>query len=244
MPSKEKDTNRFAFVIPVYNHEQDVVEVIQKSLAYQIPIFVVDDGSTDRTPKLLKEIPGIVILNHKQNQGKGAAIISGFQAAEKAADWAITVDADGQHDPDEAGKLMGAVEDSDRSIVIGRRKGMSHENVPWTSRFGRGFSNFWVSVSGGPRVSDSQSGFRMYPLPECLNLQVKARRFQFEVEILVKAGWKNLPIKEVAVSANYYPGKKRISHFRPIVDFLRNSVTFSRLIFQRFTVPPSIRRRW
>jgi glycosyltransferase involved in cell wall biosynthesis len=244
MPSKEKITNRFAFVIPVYNHEQDVAEVVQNTLAYQVPIFVVNDGSTDGTRQSLGQLSGISILNHRSNQGKGAALISGFKEAQKVADWAITIDADGQHDPRDAKKLMAAVEDGRRAIVIGKRIGMSNQHVPWTSRFGRGFSNFWVWISGGQRISDSQSGFRLYPLPECLNLNVRSRRFQFEVEILVKAGWKKIPVKEVTVKSHYKPAKLRISHFKPFIDFLRNSVTFTRLIIQRCTVPPFIRNRW
>jgi hypothetical protein len=105
--------------------------------------------------------------------------------------------------------------------------------VPWTSRFGREFSNFWVRMSGGPSVADSQSGFRAYPLPECLHLDVRARRFQFEVEILVKASWSRLPVVEVPVRVSYTPGSHRISHFHPFYDFLRNTGLFSRLITYR-----------
>jgi hypothetical protein len=90
-----------------------------------------------------------------------------------------------------------------------------------------------VRTSGGPAISDSQSGFRIYPLPEALNLRTKARRFQFEVEILVQAKRKRLQIIEAPVRVHYNPEGGRISHFRPFVDFCRNSSTFSRLIFTR-----------
>jgi hypothetical protein len=110
---------------------------------------------------------------------------------------------------------------------------MREANAPWTSRFGRGFSNFWVRVSGGPRMSDSQSGFRIYPIPECLDLEVKARRFQYEVEVLVMAHRKGIPVVEAPVRVKYETGLKKISHFRPFVDFWRNFGTFSRLICQR-----------
>ena len=243
MPSKEKNPHKFAFVIPVYNHEHDVVEVVKRTLAYHLPVIVVNDGSTDGTLRGLEKLSGMTLINHAENQGKGAAIISGFKEAQKVADWAITLDADGQHDPADARKIMESIEEGDRSIVVGKRIGMSNQNVPWTSRFGRGFSNFWVFAAGGQRIADSQSGFRMYPLPECLNLNVRARRFQFEVEILVKARWKHISVREVEVNTIYKPGKERISHFRPFVDFLRNSTTFTRLIIQRFTIPPFIRRR-
>jgi hypothetical protein len=110
---------------------------------------------------------------------------------------------------------------------------MVGRDVPWTSRFGRKFSNFWVRCAGGPALSDTQSGMRIYPLPEAARLEVRARRFQFEVEILVKAGWAGIPVVEAPVGVSYRPGMERISHFRPFVDFCRNSAAFSRLICQR-----------
>jgi glycosyltransferase involved in cell wall biosynthesis len=231
--SNKKNNNRFAFVIPVYNHAGTVASVITDAQALGFPIFVVDDGSTDNTYEQIKEIAGIQILRHEQNQGKGAALLTGFAAASDVADWAITIDADGQHDPEDAKKLIKAIPKKDRPIVVGARTGMTGKHVPWTSSFGRKFSNFWVRTSGGPAISDSQSGFRIYPLPEALNLGTKARRFQFEVEILVRAKRKGIPVIEAPVRVHYNPEGGRISHFRPFVDFLRNSSTFTRLIFTR-----------
>jgi len=224
---------RFAFVIPVYNHAGTVAQVIADAQALSFPVFVVDDGSTDKTYDQIKEIEGIKILRHDQNQGKGAAIMTGFAAAATVADFAITIDADGQHYPEDAKKLIKAIPKKTRPIVVGARDYMPGEHVPWTSKFGRKFSNFWVRTSGGPTISDTQSGFRVYPLPEALNLKTKARRFQFEVEILVQAKRDGIEVIEAPVRVNYNPGGVRISHFRPFVDFLRNSSTFSRLIFRR-----------
>lgn len=236
--------DRFAVVIPVYNHALNIETVARRALKLGFPVVVVDDGSTDQTAAIVRRIPGLHRLRHAVNAGKGAALWTGFEAAAEFADWAITLDADGQHRPEEAERLVAAALEGPRAIVVGQRQGMIGRHVPWTSRFGRGFSNFWVRASGGGKRSDSQSGFRIYPLPEVFGLNVKARRFQFEVEVLAKAGWKGLPVKEVPVSVDYRPGGARISHFRPFIDFCRNSGTFSRLIFQRLLVPRSIRRRW
>jgi glycosyltransferase involved in cell wall biosynthesis len=229
--------NRFAFVIPVYNHAGTVAQVVKEAQALELPVFVVDDGSIDNSYDQIKEISGINILRHPQNQGKGAAIITGFAAIADVADWAITIDADGQHYSEDARKLINAIPKNTRPIVVGARADMTGEHVPWTSSFGRKFSNFWVRISGGPNILDSQSGFRIYPLPEALNLGTKARRFQFEVEILVQAQRKGIPVIEAPVRVNYNPDGKRISHFRPFVDFLRNSSTFTRLIFTRIFPP-------
>jgi glycosyltransferase involved in cell wall biosynthesis len=229
--------DRLAFVIPVYNHAGTVAQVVRDAQALGFRVFVVDDGSTDNTYEQIKEIAGIQILRHEHNQGKGAALLTGFAAASAVADMAITIDADGQHYPEDAKNLIKAVPKKTRSIVVGARAGMTGEDVPWTSSFGRKFSNFWVRTSGGPAISDSQSGFRIYPLPEALNLGTKARRFQFEVEILVQAKRKGLAVIEAPVRVHYNPNGKRISHFRPFVDFLRNSSTFTRLIFTRIFKP-------
>lgn len=234
---------KFAVIIPVYNHKQKVAEVIEKCLRLGLPVFVVDDGSTDGTYEKMKLLKSITLLRHPVNRGKGAAILTGFHAAAKAAAWAITMDADGQHNPQDALKMMQAIPANRRPIVVGRRMAMGAENVPWTSRFGRQFSNFWVALSGGPRLHDSQSGFRIYPLPEAAALKVAARRFQFEVEILVKAHWQKIPVVEVPVGVNYAPAGERISHFRPLVDFWRNTRTFARLITGRILIRPFRRNR-
>lgn len=225
--------DRLAIVIPVYNHGTRISDVLLKTIPLGYPVFVVDDGSTDQTAEVLSSMEGITVHTHQQNLGKGAALKTGFAAARKVSDWVITLDADGQHKPEDIKNLTSVITENNRSLVIGARQGMDGENVPWTSRFGRGFSNFWVWLSGGPQVSDSQSGFRLYPLPEALELDVKALRFQYEVEILVKAHQKGIVVIEAPVQVIYQKGAERISHFHPWKDFFRNSRTFSRLITQR-----------
>ena len=222
-----------AVVIPVYNHGPQVAAVIAAARPLGLPIFVVDDGSTDTTAAVLAAQEGVVVLRNPENRGKGAALLTGFAAAAPTCDWALTIDADGQHDPADAQALLSVARQGARVIVVGNRQGMVGGHVPWTSRFGRGFSNFWVWVSGGPWIADSQSGFRLYPLPETLELGVAARRYQFEVEVLVRARRRGIATIEVPVSVVYQPRGVRVSHFRPWRDFFRNSVTFCRLICNR-----------
>jgi len=234
---------RFAVVIPVFNHAQTVADVIRESLKLDLPVFVVDDGSTDSSHDKIMDSDGIHPLHHNENRGKGAAIMTGFAEAVKIADWAITIDADGQHHPPDALNLVAAIPENERPIIVGRREGMIDRDVPWTSRFGRRFSNFWVWTSGGPIMADSQSGFRIYPLPEAMNLNVIAKRYQFEVEIIVKAHWKKIHVIEAPVRVSYAMESGRISHFHPLIDFVRNNNTFARLIVQRIFIPRSIRRK-
>ncbi len=239
-----RNDDKFCVVIPVYNHERTVAEVARQALKLNLPVFVVDDGSSDTSYVRIKNLKGVRVLRHFRNLGKGAALMTGFTEAVKSdMNWAVTLDADGQHNPMDAVSMMMAIHDGKRPVIVGTRIGMTRENVPWTSQFGRKFSNFWVFLSGGSKMSDSQSGFRIYPLPEVLNLNVVSRRFQFEVEVLAKAGWKGIPVVEVPISVNYSPPGKRISHFRPFVDFVRNSTTFTRLIAQRIFIPLSFRKK-
>jgi glycosyltransferase involved in cell wall biosynthesis len=235
--------DRWVLIIPVYNHEKKVADVVREALKLGRPIFVVDDGSTDASWEQVKSIAGIVVLRHPVNEGKGAAIMTGFAAAAPLADWAVTIDADGQHHPADVLNLVRAIPADERPIIVGRREGMLEPHIPWTSRFGRHFSNFWVRLSGGPAISDSQSGMRLYPLPEAMNLKVRARRFQFEVEILVRARWRGIPVLEAPVRVSYEPGGRRVSHFRPFVDFMRNTGAFSRLIVMRILIPSFIRKK-
>lgn len=245
---------RTAVVIPTYNHGGRVLAVIEDARQLGLPIIVVDDGSSDGTWERLKTCEGIGSLRHRRNRGKGAALITGMRAAAQAsATWAITLDADGQHRASDAHKLLTAIPEGrrpghrpgckpgHRPIIIGRRALMA--KAPWTSRAGREFSNFWVWVAGSPWLHDTQSGFRIYPIAETLALDIRARRYQYEIEVLAKASWAGIPIMETPIDVVYQPGNERISHFRPGLDFMRNTGTFYHLITRRVFTPRLWRRQ-
>ena len=112
---------RIAVVIPVYNHPGQVRRVAEKVRDLGWPVFIVNDGSTDSTADVLKTIKGVTVLHHERNLGKGAALTTGFTAAADVADWAVTMDADGQHRPEDISVLIKAVPYGYRPLVIGRR---------------------------------------------------------------------------------------------------------------------------
>lgn len=231
-----------AVIIPTYNHGGRVLAVIADARRLGLPIIVVDDGSTDDTWPRLTAFEGIITRRHDHNLGKGAALVTGMRAAaDMSMRWAITLDADGQHRAADAAKLQAAIPKGERPIVLGRRRLMA--GAPWTSRAGREFSNFWVWVAGAPWLHDTQSGFRIYPLPETLGLDVRARRYQYEIEVLAKAAWAGIPIVQTPIDVIYQTGAARISHFRPGLDFLRNTATFYNLITRRVFTPRLWRRR-
>lgn len=222
-----------AIIIPVYNHARTIGRIIEDCRRISPHVIVVNDGSTDSTPAVIKRFENLHVIHHSRNQGKGAALLSGFRVALGLASWAVTIDADGQHDPREIQRLLAARRCHERNLIIGRRHGMNSPTVPWGSRIGRQFSNLWVRLSGGPELSDSQSGLRLYPLPETLALPTCARRFEYELEVLIQAHRRGLRVIEVPVAVTYPPASQRISHFHPFWDFMRNSRLFTRMLFQR-----------
>jgi glycosyltransferase involved in cell wall biosynthesis len=239
-----QDRGRFAFVIPAYNHSASIEQVIADARPFGFPIFLVDDGSTDGFDAIASRLTGVTVLRHPQNRGKGAALLTGFAAAAPVADWAISVDADGQHNLGDLPRLLAAVSLDRRTLVIGSRVRTEMAAASWARRFGGKFSNFWVWLSGGPELQDTQSGFRIYPLPDMLSLPVRSRRYQFEVESLVVAHWRGLPFVEVPIGVTYHPKAGYVSHFRPFVDFWRNGGAFFRLIGRRLTSSRQARARW
>jgi len=223
--SKEKAV----LIIPTYNHGIKLRAVVEKALAAGWQTLVIDDGSTDGGLNSIADLAADkLILPH--NMGKGAAIIAGARwAREHGFEAVISCDADGQLDPAEADILLQAAAERWPAIVVGDRQ-MQQSSVPGSSIFGRKFSNFWVKIETGLDLPDTQSGFRLYPLAAILDLPVKSRRYDFEIEILVRAAWAGFPIYSRSVSVDYPPAEKRISHFHKFKDNLRLTKLHSRLV--------------
>jgi glycosyltransferase involved in cell wall biosynthesis len=190
---------------------------------------VVDDGSTDGGADRLADLDCRVIRLDR-NRGKGAAILAGAaHALAQGFAAIITVDADGQLDPAEAGQLAAAAAGQWPAIVIGARR-MDRDNAPGASLFGRAFSNFWVRLECGRELPDTQSGYRLYPVRELLALKTGCRRYDFEVESLTRAAWAGLPIQAVPVAVHYPPAAERQSHFHRFKDNFRLTCLHTRLV--------------
>lgn len=214
-------------VIPVYNSPY-IVEVIEDVLKYGYRVIVVDDGSTKKV-----DVNGldVELVTHEKNMGKGEAIISGAKKAKELGyEFFVTMDADKQHLSSEIIKLINSYKKE--NIVIGCRN-FEDENVPKSSKFGRAFSNFWVNLETFRTLKDTQSGFRIYPV-SILDLTIKNRRFDFEIEVLVLHSYAKRDIVDVDVECYYPPHEERISHFDKIKDNIRLSKIHSKLFMQRF----------
>ena len=214
---------KFLAVIPLYNHGHTVKQVVLGCLQCGWPVLVVDDGSTDGGTQALQGL-GVDIITLPANQGKGAAIL-------QAANWArahgfthlLTLDADGQHNPQDLKVLAQVAGAFPQSIIIGARR-FEGPNVPASSKFGRKFAGFWVHLQTGQAVSDMQSGLRCYPVEMLRVVKCWCRRYAFEVEIVVRGLWAGFGVKEVDVSVYYPPAQKRISHFNKLADNVRLSL--------------------
>jgi glycosyltransferase involved in cell wall biosynthesis len=224
-----------AILVPVFNHSCTLRNVVQKILFAHHNVIVIDDGSTDllvthpASPEHpLYEMP-ITYLRHSKNLGKGAAIMTGATEARcLGMTHIITIDADGQHDPTELSKFVEASENNPNAIFVGLRD-FSSSTIPFSSRFGRSFSNFWYKVHTGHDIGDVQSGFRLYPLTVFDAIVCNEKRYSFEVEVLVRASWAGFVVEDIPISVFYPDKSKRISHFRPIMDNMLISLLNTRL---------------
>ncbi len=223
-------------VVPVYNHGATLSGVVRAALATGLPVLVVDDGSNDGGSEGLEQLD-CVVHRLPENRGKGAALLTAARlAAEQGYRAMVSVDADGQHDPADALRLLAeAAAGAWPAIIIGARQ-MVEPTVPKSSLFGRAFSNFWVRLECGADLADTQSGLRLYPLPELLALPLSRSRYDFEVEVVVKAVWAGLDVRSVPVSVHYPPAGDRVSHFRGVVDNWRLTRLHT-LLFCRCLLP-------
>ncbi|HQL86069.1 MAG: Undecaprenyl-phosphate mannosyltransferase [Lentisphaerae bacterium ADurb.Bin082] len=218
--------------IPVYNNAATLVDVAQRCRRYLPDVLVVDDGSTDLTPSHLDALhdAGVDLRRHELNQGKGAAILTALAVAvERQDDYLITIDADGQHFPEDLPAFLAILEQEPEVLLVGCRN--FGENVPEKSKFGRAFANFWLKLETGVDCDDCQSGFRAYPVKAISQLRFLSRRYNFESEVIARAAWGGVKIMDTPIKVSY--PKDRVSHFDPWRDNLRISLIHAWLVTLR-----------
>ena len=224
---------RCCCVIPVFNHAATAPAVIERARAVMSDVLVVDDGSDDADLAKLCEDTDVEVIRHPRNLGKGAALLTAIRTlAPRGFDYMITLDADAQHDPEDIPRFLPLLESGGRTIVAGVRD-FSVPNVPRRSKIGRALSDFVFRLETGKRISDSQSGFRAYPLPYVSRIRCDSARYEFETELLVRCMWAGLDLAEVPISTHYDPPCERVTHFRPFRDNARMVLLHIRLILRR-----------
>lgn len=210
-------------LIPTYNNAKTLVRVLNEIRNYTTEIIVVNDGSTDETAAILSKYTDIEVLTFDTNKGKGKALRVGFDKARSMGyNYALTIDSDGQHFAQDIAVFAYELEKSEEPVLLIGSRDMNQKDVPKKNSFGHRFSNFWFWFETGVALSDTQSGYRLYPL-EKLEKNYVTNRFEFEIEVIVRASWSGILIKNVPIGV-LYDKQERVSHFRPFWDFARISI--------------------
>jgi hypothetical protein len=201
-------------VIPVHNEAASIGTVVAAARAY-LPVLVVDDASEDASARHAAAA-GATVLRLSRQRGKGHALRCAFAAAmQRGVDRIITLDGDGQHNPDDIPRLLAASQRRPGSIIIGGRlQSMSY--IPRDRLCAIRVASFWISWVGNCDIQDTQSGFRLYPISVLRALSLQRGRFLLESECLIKAAQAGCEIDEIPIEPIYQVGHK--SQFRPLRD--------------------------
>ncbi|MBW3518410.1 DUF2062 domain-containing protein [Flavobacterium sp. NKUCC04_CG] len=221
--TEEMQQHGICVIIPTYNNPKTLSRVIEGVLCFTTDIIIVNDGSTDNTRAILKSYSDLHQIHFPTNCGKGYALRQGFKKAlELGFSYAITIDSDGQHFPEDIPVFVESqLQAQSDTLWIGSRN-MNQESVPKKSSFGNKFSNFWFWFETGISLTDTQSGYRMYPI-KAMPKRYITRKFEFEIEVIVRTAWKHIPVRNIPINVLYDPAE-RVSHFRPFKDFTRISI--------------------
>jgi len=229
----ELAAQKICIIIPTYNNITTLATVIEQVQPYCRNLYVVNDGSTDGTSEILTCYPIVTTISYPRNVGKGWALRQGFAAAfNDGFDYAITLDSDGQHFAQDIPVLVATLVQTGPCLIIGARN-MQQAGVPRKSSFGNKFSNFWFRVETGYNIPDTQSGYRLYPIRQLRDLRFFTRKFEFEIEVIVRAAWRGIRVISAPVGVYYATGPERITHFRPFADFTRISLLNTVLVTLR-----------
>jgi len=208
-------------VIPAYNSARTVGHVVGGVRRYGLKAVVVDDGSTDDTAEVARAA-GAELVRHARNRGKGHALVSGFRwTLDRGAEFVVTMDADGQHAPEDLPLLLHRAEATSANLVIGQRR-LDLEAMPKTSFVGNCISTFWISLFCGRQFPDTQCGFRIYSADLLRRLPPRGGHFETETELLMRASLLNLTIEWVPIRTIYDNGiTPHSTNFHNLFDSLR-----------------------
>lgn len=228
---------KICVAIPTYNHSRKLEELLA-GIPEGVDAFVLDDGSL---PPIELKSARAKLLRFPVNRGKAETLKSAFKSAsEHGYSHVLTMDADGQHEPKFIADFISAARENPESIIVGVRD-FENSAIPRGRKFLNKFSNFWFKAETGVEIFDTQCGFRCYPLSKISELKLDFGGFVFEVELLVKAAWTGIGIRQIPVSAVYDKETIEGSHYRPFADTLKftamnTKLFFASLLFSRETL--------
>ncbi|MBO4282547.1 MAG: glycosyltransferase family 2 protein [Bacteroidales bacterium] len=225
---------KICVLIPTYNNDRSVCDVIDRILAEGEKVIVVNDGSTDTTGTKLLRYEGdsrVEVVSYTSNRGKGYALCRGFEKAMASGfDYVVTLDADGQHLPTDVPRLKKALvqlleqKAPKRGVMVVGCRNLKADGMPGSNTFANRFSNFWFCLQTLHRLPDTQSGFRIYDLKHLPDMRMLTDKYECELELLVYSAWRRVTLVPVPVQVYYPPEGERVSHFRFFADFARISL--------------------
>jgi glycosyltransferase involved in cell wall biosynthesis len=219
-------SERLLVVIPAFNAERSVGNIVRGCRDHVEDVLVVDDGSTDRTAAVALEA-GARVISHGVNRGKGAALKTGFGCAmQRGFDAVITLDADGQHLPREIPKFLKARAETNADLIIGGRSHLFHQMLP-RRRMANRFSSWSIARASKTNITDSQSGFRLYSKNLLLKARLRSNGFAMESEVIVCAGCDGFKVVTIPIDLGFVDGLAT-SHYKPVMDSLRIFWTVTR----------------
>jgi glycosyltransferase involved in cell wall biosynthesis len=223
-------------LIPVFNHEDAVGEVVAAARKQGLPCILVDDGSRASCAEVLDALaqsdPGVRVLRLPRNRGKGGAVAAGLRAAAgRGFTHALQLDADGQHDAGDIPRFLAASSANPEAIICGRP--VFDENMPRSRFYGRYLTHVFVWLNTlSLDIPDAMCGFRVYPVKTLVRLLDEERpgsRMDFDIEVLVRLHWRGVPMHWLETRVGY--PRDGVSHFRLGLDNLLISRMHSRLFF-------------
>lgn len=222
-------SERALVVIPALNAARSIGPIVESCVRYVADVVVVDDGSSDDTGDRARA-RGATVLRHEVNRRKGAALKTGFaHALGNGFDVVITLDADGQHLPEEIPKFLASREQTGGDLVIGSRSHLFDQMVG-RRRMANRFSSAMISWAAGAKVDDTQSGFRLYSGKLLRGLTIRADGFDAESEVIVRAGRGGYRIVMLPIGLGFVDGLST-SHYKAVRDSLRIARTVARVRF-------------
>ena len=205
-------------IIPAYNAESSVGDVIEGTKKYLPRVIVVNDGSTDRTEDVARR-RAAEIVSLPSNRGKGFALRQGFgRALSNGCKAILTLDADGQHDPADIPHFLNAHEKDTEAILIGTRMAQA-DRFPTQRYYSNRTAAYFISKALGQYLEDTQCGFRLYPAETLRAIPLTTSHFQTETEVLLRAVRRGIRLSSVPVKNIYHlNGNAPRSNFRPVID--------------------------
>ncbi len=241
---------KVCIVIPVYNHQHAIVQMVSALKQINLPCFLVNDGSSDECTAVLREAAEkqgwITLYERSENGGKGAAVMDGLKQAINAGfSHAIQIDADGQHRLEDIIKFQQASKQAPEKLILGAPK--YDKDVPKGRLYGRQLTNVWIWINTlSFAIKDGMCGFRCYPLSAVETVLKSAnlgQRMDFDIEIVVRLYWQGLDVINIETQVDY--PLDGVSHFKMLQDNVLISKKHAQLFFAMLPrIPRLLLRHW